>query len=232
MDQIPYRPLPPPTSTDMSSPDVLSQATGAGAALRAFARAHNLGGSVARALELGASGDLTREVAAAIAEQVPAQERAAYLDIILNAIFFAIEQSLANHPLTTDELSNLLRLQRLFGIGEGDLLAHSSTRVAAILQGEMARLLADRHIEPAEALYQVDLQKLLGLTYDEYRQLTRSVADSVVDEIIGEITADGIVTAEERLQLERQLIALDTFYILTPERRALLAGAGFNLTSH
>jgi hypothetical protein len=229
MDQTPYQPTQswPSKETQVSAPEVGR----IGRALGAFAQMHRLEGTAGRVIELSVSDNLTRQLAMALAEQVPAQERGAYVETILDAVLFVIEQMLVVPPLETDELAHLVRLQRLLGIGEKDLLTYSSSRVAAILQGEVTRLLADGNVEPTEALYQVGLQEVLGLTYDEYRQLTQPAADRVVDEIISDIIADGTITSEERLRLERQLIALDTFYLLTPERRASLSSAGLNINA-
>ena len=61
----------------------------------------------------------------------------------------------------------------------------------------MRRLLADRAIDPAEALHQVQLQEALDLSYDDYLILTQPTVHRLVDELITEVVADGPVTRAE-----------------------------------
>jgi hypothetical protein len=200
-------------------------------ALADFLKSHPTPGPAARVIELAASGELTRAMALDIAESISPAEHNTYLGTLTDAILFAIERALSDYHLSRGELSELVKLKRLMGVAEGDLLAHRPERVAHILQGEIRRLLADRTIDAGETLHQVDLQEVFDLSYDEYRLLTRSAAEELVDALVDEITADGVITVEERARFERQLLALDIAYNIRPEARERLRHAGFDVRS-
>ena len=225
VDQMPYQPehpVQPPNSGQPTGNPIR-------AALAAYVSLHSLGTPAAELLTLAASGGLTRPVAVALAEQLAQHERQALKAELLDALLFAIATALSDARLTREEISELQQLRRTMGIHEGDLYRHRRARLGAILDAEMRRLLADRKIDPTEALHQVDLQEVFDLSYDEYLELTKPVADRIVNELIESIATDGVVTSEEREQLDSQLRALDSVYKLNSVQRQRLQKAGLNL---
>jgi tellurite resistance protein len=194
--------------------------------IASYIERHSIQGDVRRVLTALAGPPLTGLAFARIVADTQATEVSTMRVAILDAILYAMEAALADHELTDTERRTLYELQRTAGLVEGEVLTRRPERVAALLETEMRRLLADRSIAPEEALHQVALQEIFGLSYDEYRALTRPAVEALVNECISEITADGIVTPEERARLEDKIRALDTAYTFTPEERARLADAG------
>ena len=94
--------------------------------------------------------------------------------------------------------------------------------IAEILKAEMYRMLEDQRIDSLELAYQDALQRLFGLGYDQFVELIRDAVTPLVDRMIARATADGVVTDDERAEIDRQLSALRTVYVLSAvQRRAL-----------
>ena len=195
-------------------------------AVLAYIEHRRIKGGAQRVLVALAGPQLTRARFAELVADVPAAEALDLGDAILDAILFVIGVALADHQLTYAERRAIRGVQHMVGLEEGELLVRRPVQVADLLEQEIRLLLEDRGISPREALHQVALQEVLGLSYDQYLQLTRPGVDQIVDECIAEITASGLVTEEGRHRLEEQLRALDTTYTLMPAQRSRLASAG------
>jgi tellurite resistance protein len=198
-------------------------------ALMEFLETRGEHGIAAELISLAAADALSLSAYLERVDSLPAGARAALEDIILDAVLFAIERALIDHHISPDEQQTLRQVKRSLGLVEGALYTRRAHRLAQILDAEMRRLLADREIDPKEALHQVELQEAFDLAYDEYLILTQPTAQRLVDDIIAEIVADGRVTREERNHLETRIRALDTAYKFTTEQRARLREAGLTL---
>ena len=194
-------------------------------ALGVYGEAPHLQEVTREVLTLAASGDLTRDAALELA-RANRPERG-YEGELVDAVLNIIEEALRDHHLTADERIEIRVIRHQLGLSEGALLLHRRERIADLLIREMKRLLADKKVDAAEALYQVDLQEIFDLSYDEYCAMTKSAADEIISALVNEITADGRVSSVERDRLQHQLLALDMIYEIPFAQIAQLQAAGF-----
>lgn len=118
---------------------------------------------------------------------------------------FDLESVLLDHRIGLGERARLRSLRHLLRIEEGDLLRCQRTEVERIVVREIGDILQDDLVDPSEALRQVDLQEALGLSYDEYSQLTASLVAGKIRPWIAE-SRIGLPPAE----FQRRLVALDS----------------------
>lgn len=118
-----------------------------------------------------------------------------------------IELALDDHHLSECEIQNIASLKRIYRLEEGDLLEIQRQRIADLLRLEMARILADEHVDDPEVMHQSDLQRALGLGYDQYLQLTRESIRPVVDRILDDARGG---SERQRSDIIRKLQALQT----------------------
>lgn len=121
------------------------------------------------------------------------------------------------------------QLKIIFRIKDADLYKLKRDEVKELLTIEISRILSDKIVDQSEALHQVDLQRVLDLSYDQYLELARKPIERIVDDLIAKMSADGVVTDAEREELFRQIIALDTMYSLSPTQKRIIK-EGIDLT--
>jgi hypothetical protein len=211
-------------ATDMSSTESFAQR-----ALADFVQIQGAQGIAAELLSAAAANTLTPSDLRQRLDGLEPGMRGEIEDVILDAVLFAIERTLADHRITPAEQEALSQAKRALGVAEGALYTRRADRVSQMMDAEMRRLLADRAVDPNEALQLVELQEAFDLGYDAFLALTQPNARRLVDEIITDIVADGVVTREERDRLEAQIRALDTAYTLTAAQRTRLGEAGLRL---
>ena len=132
-------------------------------------------------------------------------------DDLLDLTLYYIRLALADHELTDEEMDTTRTLKRLFKIQEGDLANHRTEEVAELLSVQIKRVLADRAVDPDEALHKARLQEVFDLGYDQFVELTKPLIEEAIAEIV-EVAAVtngmGIGWIEERIR------SLDTVYDL------------------
>ena len=87
------------------------------------------------------------------------------------------------------------------------LLALQRHAVTDLLRLEMTKILADEHVNDPEVMHQADLQRALGLGYDEYLKLTRESIRPVVDQILDDARGR---SEQQQNEIIRRLQALQT----------------------
>jgi hypothetical protein len=127
-------------------------------ALGDFVQGHDVQGVAADLLSLAGAGELTRPAMLERIDGLDPKASHALEEIILDAVLFVIERLLADHQISPAEQAALHRVKRALGVTEGALYSRRAARLTDILDGEIRRLLADRAIDPMEALHQVELQ--------------------------------------------------------------------------
>jgi hypothetical protein len=150
------------------------------------------------------------------------QDLSTFKTEMLDLVLFYIKCCLQDHRLSAAEKAAIDYLKGMLKIDEGDFYNFKRNETKELLTLEIIRILDDKNVDTAEALYKVDLQKLFGLSYDEFLDLTMAPVHGIVDDMIAKISADGVVTVEERTQLFQQIIALDTVYRLKPIQKKAL----------
>lgn len=184
--------------------------------------------AVGAVAELVAEDQLDRDSFGAVVQQHRVAGSAAFRDALLDLVLHAVRAALRDHRLTRDEIGAIHRLKMIFRIAQGAFFKFRRSAVGDLLCGEMSRILADEQVDLAEALCEVELQRIFDLGYDQFLQLTRPEMSRTVDGLIATVTADGVVTSVEVARIQRQLAALDAVYRLSPAQRIALRRAGWD----
>lgn len=180
---------------------------------------------------LGAVADLLAEDAlsrdgfdAIVAEHGVADDRG-FRDGLLDLVLHAARDAVKDHCLSTEEAEALRRLTVTFRVREGEFTTRRRAEVAALLQREVHRLLADDVVDGTEAAYADQLQRVFGLGYDEYLTLVRDAFTPAVERALARAAVGDWSAGPDRARFERALAALRTVYVLSPaQRRALGLG--------
>lgn len=122
-------------------------------------------------------------------------------------IIHYVAHALDDHRISETEMGNILSLKRIYSLDEGDLLALQRHAVSDLLCSEMAKILADEHVNDLEVMHQNDLQRALGLGYDQYLQLTRESIKPVVNQILDDVKGR---SEQQQNEIIRRLQALQT----------------------
>jgi hypothetical protein len=172
--------------------------------------------------DLLADGILSRDTFDQVVTEYGVSESRSFRNGLLDLVLYCIRDAVRDHCLTADELELIRQLTVTFRVAEGEFYAQRRAHVAEVLRLEMHRILADERVDAFELSYLQALQRIFGLGYDQYLELTRDAFTPIVDRAIAKATVDGIVTAEERAEIDRQIAALSTVYPLSfPQRRSL-----------
>lgn len=129
-----------------------------------------------------------------------------------------IASVLDDHRICDREMENIVALGRIFDLDEGDLLAMHRSAIADLLRVEMEKMLADDYVDDLEVMHQADLQRALGLGYDDYLRLTRESIRPVVDRLLGEARGKA---RHQQDEIIRRLQALQT--VLRVDRQTMTA---------
>jgi hypothetical protein len=143
-----------------------------------------------------------------------------FLDVLLHYV----RECLADHRLSLEEISAIRTLRRLFRIDEEDLYQDRKDRLRLLLTLEMEWLLRDSRTDEEEALYKARLQEALGLSYDQFLELTKAPTADVVESLFNRAALGPESTDEQKNALLRDLMALDTVLTLNPQQRRRLYG--------
>jgi len=89
---------------------------------------------------------------------------------------------LVDDALTEDEIKGMTMLKRLLYIEEGDFYKYDKKpEVTAILAAQLLKLYDDGEISYDEAIHKVELQGLFNLSYEEFEDVVRDIAQAVYD---------------------------------------------------
>jgi hypothetical protein len=163
-----------------------------------------------------------------VTKAIDAETAERYKADLIEFVLDVVRTTLQDHVLSGDEVVAVRHVCRVLRIEEGELLQHRSESVRSILARELELLLADDHVEPHEAVHKVQLQEVLGLSYDQFIDLTREKVEEVMLRLLERF--DQPTRPEqlpERVHWFRNVTsALDTVYNLNPP-----VGAG-GMTGH
>lgn len=113
-----------------------------------------------------------------------------YESQVLDMILYYIKTCIKDHVLSQVEKQDIQKLLTLFQIKEGDFYRLRRSEIADLLAVEVNRIILDGHLEKKEDFYQTELQRLLGLSYDQYVELTREFVTKILDSIGADSQAD------------------------------------------
>ena len=187
-----------------------------------FVAAESPDGAIGAIADLLVDGTLSRDTFDAVVHAHGVAESREFRDGLLDLMLLSLRAAVHDHCITADEMTFVRHLAVTFRVQEGELYDRRKREVAEILKAEMYRMLEDQRIDSLELAYQDALQRLFGLGYDQFVELIRDAVTPLVDRMIARATADGVVTDDERAEIDRQLSALRTVYVLSAtQRRAL-----------
>lgn len=162
-----------------------------------------------RVAELAAEKNLTRDTLVEASREAGMPDISDATDDLLDLLLYYIRLSLSDHELSGGEMTNIRTTARLFQIEEGDLLARRRDEVAELVGAEMRHILLDNEVDTEEAARKVLLQEALGLSYDQFVELSRPLVEGAVADLLERGTEGGEVTPE---WMQRRVSALDTVY--------------------
>jgi hypothetical protein len=133
------------------------------------------------------------------------------LDLVLGLLAALIN----NSGITEEDLASIAQLKQCLEIAEGEFISLRPAEVATVLTGELAEILEDDGIDEHEDLYQLGLQEVFGLSYDQYLQLTRAEFERGMASLLERL--ESARCSRDRLrarELEAKIAALDPLYRL------------------
>ncbi|UVD79121.1 hypothetical protein NWE55_13465 [Myroides albus] len=89
--------------------------------------------------------------------------------------------TLKDDCITEAELNDFIALKRILSIKENDFIAYKEFQVKEILKQQFLRMYSDKFIDSNEAITQVNLQIMFGLSYDEFEELKQ---DEVINALL------------------------------------------------
>lgn len=97
-------------------------------------------------------------------------------ELLADVILDFIESCLEDGLITREEMSSVKMLKLYFKIEEGDFkVVGLNNRVKSLLILELEKIYEDSVVDENEALTEVDLQEMFGLSYDEFLEIENSV---------------------------------------------------------
>lgn len=119
-------------------------------------------------VELVYDGELESKNLHALLEEHGVKDIRTLKNELMDVLIQYIRWCLKDHIITQNEKANLEFLKRYFKIEEGDFYKHRYHDLADILGQQFHRLYFDNKIDDEESLYNVDLQELFDLSYDQF----------------------------------------------------------------
>ena len=88
-----------------------------------------------------------------------------------------------DHYLSKVEIAELDSLVTIFRIDEGDFYELRRDAVQEIISAQAVWMLEDQYMTEQEEIFQRDMQRLFGLSYDQYVALLRPLAKKHIEEL-------------------------------------------------
>jgi hypothetical protein len=129
-------------------------------------------------------------------------------------IIHYVEFMLDDHRISESEMANIFALKRMFSLEDEDLLILQRNAIEDLLRVEMEKVLADERVDDAEAMHQSNLQRALGLGYDDYLRLTRASVRPLVERMLTQARNQG---RQQQEHILRKLQGLQTVLRVDPD---------------
>ena len=121
-------------------------------------------------------------------------------EILLDQVLLYAQKCVKDHELTDDEQKNLLLLNILFRIKEGDFLNFRKRVVQHILSTQISKILHDRLITKPEEILLADLQRIFGLNVSQYTNLIQPSIETHIKEL--EVWGSHCQSLEEKERIQ------------------------------
>lgn len=172
---------------------------------------HGERGPVGAVLRELATGDLSDESFESIVTSHGVRRepwfRGQLLDLVLGYIQAVLD---AHLRLLREHQAEVARLRRHLSIKDGEFMERRPAEIAAILNGQLERILDDGIIDGEEELRQVELQTAFGIGYDDYLAVSRRAIENAYSELQALAGRNPDATAK--------LLALEPIYRLATVR--------------
>ncbi len=153
-----------------------------------------------RIAEFIVSGDLSRVSFDKMLETEGVNGISQLKEIFLDQVLFYAKTCVQDHELTDDEQNNLLLLTILFRIREGDFLQFWKLAVQNILSVQISQTINDRLVTKSEEIFLANLQRVFGLSVNQYASLIRPSIDAHIKEL--EVWKANSQSHEEKQKIE------------------------------
>lgn len=98
---------------------------------------------------------------------------------LIRVIICYAQMCLEDDYLTEEEMTNIMLLKTFFRLKDDDFTqCETKLLVEAIIRTQIEKMYADHIIDYQEALQQVELQSLFGLSYDEFSKIVDDVCQA------------------------------------------------------
>ena len=104
-------------------------------------------------------------------------------ETLLDLTLVFTRKCLEDHELSEAEIGELQTLVTIFRITEGDFYELRRDAVREVISTQAMWMLEDRYVTEQEEVLQRDLQRLFGLSYDQYVGLLRSLAKKHIEKL-------------------------------------------------
>lgn len=104
-------------------------------------------------------------------------------EALLDLTIAVTRECVENHYLSDVEIAELDSLVTIFRIDEGDFYELRRDAVQEIISAQAMWMLQDQYVTEQEEVLQRDLQRLFGLSYDQYVALLRPLAKKHIKEL-------------------------------------------------
>lgn len=104
-------------------------------------------------------------------------------EALLDLTLIFARQCVENHCLSDVEIAELDSLVTIFRIEEGDFYELRRDAVQEIISAQAMWMLQDQYVTEQEEVLQRDMQRLFGLSYDQYVALLRLLAKKHIEEL-------------------------------------------------
>lgn len=104
-------------------------------------------------------------------------------EILLDLTLVFTRDCVEDHELSEAEIDELETLVTIFRITEGDFYELRRDAVQEIISAQAMWMLEDRYVTDQEEILQRDLQRLFGLSYDQYVGLLRPLAKKHIEQL-------------------------------------------------
>lgn len=101
---------------------------------------------------------------------------------LIDIIIVYVNLVLNDNIITEEEQRNVEWLKRNLRISEGDFTKYRSDEIEEILKRQFYRLYLDNYIDESEEIYEVQLQQLFNLSYDQFNKLKNKEIRRALDE--------------------------------------------------
>ncbi len=130
--------------------------------------------------------------------------------ILLDLVVIFTYECTKDHELSREELDELVLLTEMFEIQEGEFFKWRQADVQNILESQARWILEDRYVTEREEILQRDLQRVFGLSYDQYVAMVRPLVKAYIDEL----SAKKAVAQEQRQSIELSIRNLRGVFLI------------------